>query len=477
MTFQRKEPAVRFDPDRDLTHKIADTFVLSAVGDIVPAKPIGQRRDPGLAAVRDLLQSADVSFGNMEAVLRPVDTDFDGANMWEGPFLTQAPPECADDLAGLGIGMMQFASNRSHDWGIEGQRFTRRTLRDAGIAVAGAGENLAEARGAVYCETPAGTVGLVGTTAAFTRLGNYGIAGAVRGKSRGRPGLNGLRFKHVVKLTPDDFNALRDFARTRTYAFPGQVPVQPMFFDGDGEFQLDDRIYRPSDMPGYSYEMDPLDLAEIKLSIRNAKIASNIVVASLHYHQWSIDPENPVAGHSGQTDEAPDLVRKFAHEAIASGADIVLCHGPGDVRAIEIIDGKPAFYGLGNFIRNPYVQNIVPIETFTAQNRPQRGRIDPNSVETSDNEVATRVMPPHPRQYFESVLARIHFDTDGLTRIDLHPMDLRFDAPIADIGIPRPAGGELSDTILNRLTDRCARYGTKVAIEDGIGVIRPGEAQ
>lgn len=472
MPERRQDNFVRFEEDRDLRLKLSGEFTLAAVGDIVPAKPIGQRRDPGIDAIRELLSSSDTAFGNMEAVLRPFETAFDGHNFWEGPFLTQARPECADDLRKLGFDMMSFASNRSHDWGIEGQRFSLKALRAAGLTVAGSGENLAEARGAAYCETPAGTVALVAATAALTRLGHYGIAENPRGKSRGRPGLNGMRAMTVVKLPRAEFEALQGFARSNPHAFPGQVPVQPAFQDnGDDRFLLDGRIYQPAHAAGYAHEIEPRDLAEMCLSIRNAKIAANVVIASLHYHQWCIDPENPQPGHAGQTADIPDMVRRFAREAIASGADVVLCHGPGDVRGIEILDGKPAFYGLGNFIRHPYVQNIVPRETLTAQNRPARAAFDLDTLDITDNEIAAKVMPQHPRFYFESIIARTAFGPEGLRRIELHPVDLDFDAPISDVGIPRPATGEVAQRILGRLAERCAAFGTTVEIKGGIGVI------
>ena len=111
------------------------------------------------------------------------------------------------------------------------------------------------------------------------------------------------------------------------------------------------------------------------------------------------------------------------------------------------------------------------METFMAQNRPERGRFDPYSLQMSDNEVAAKVMPRHPRYYFESVITKTVFDTNGLRRIELHPIDLGFDAPIADIGIPSPAAGAVADRILQRLVERCAAFGTAVQVTDGTGII------
>ena len=42
--------------------------------------------------------------------------------------------------------------------------------------------------------------------------------------------------------------------------------------------------------------------------------------------------------------------REFAHQVIAAGADIIIGHHPHVVQEVELIQGKPVFYSLGNFI-------------------------------------------------------------------------------------------------------------------------------
>src|SRR5690606_29173367 len=115
--------------------------------------------------------------------------------------------------------------------------------------------------------------------------------------------------------------------------------------------------------------------------------------------------------------------------------------------------------------------NIVPMDTYQARNRPGREIFDPANLAITETEVATRVMPLHPRSFFERVLARITFSPTGLKHIELHPLDLGFDEPIADIGIPRPAGPELALSILQRIKRQSALYGTELSIMGEIGVI------
>lgn len=474
MNYRRPTAAVQVEPERDFALKVSDEVVIAAVGDLVPAKPLTQRRDQGLHEVIELLTSADATFGNMEAVLRPEHTEFDGHNLWEGPFLTQAPPACAEDLRAFGFNLLSFCSNRTHDWGIEGQRFTLDQLRTAGLNVAGSGENLAEARAATYFESPGGTVALVTATNSLTRLGVNGIAGEVRGKSTGRPGLSPLRSTVVVQLPDHLYDQFRAMVFEHPYLFPPAFSVQRTIRDiSPDRFAVDGRVYQRSQQASLSHEMDQRDLAELMQSIRNAKLRANVVVASLHHHQFPLDDG------SGR-EPLPVMLQAYARECVSNGADLVCIHGPGHNRGVEIIDGKPVLYGLGNFIRNPYVQGVVPMETyrrpgFTAGDL-DREPLDPDDLSTTDNETATLLMPPHPREYFETVIARIHFTPSGLKQVALHPVDLGFDEPIADIGIPRPASPEVGARILARIAADNRLYGTKMRIEDGVGIIEP-EAQ
>ena len=56
----------------------------------------------------------------------------------------------------------------------------------------------------------------------------------------------------------------------------------------------------------------------------------------------------------------------------------------------------------------------------------------------------------------------------------LHPVELRYDAArMAHRGIHRIAPPETAQRILTRLQELSAPYGTTIAIEGNIGVIRP----
>ena len=78
---------------------------------------------------------------------------------------------------------------------------------------------------------------------------------------------------------------------------------------------------------------DPAYLAEFRNDIEALRPQADIVVASCH---WGLNRE-PL-----------QYMTDIAHAAIDAGADIVMGHGPHYPLPIEIYNGKPIFYGLGN---------------------------------------------------------------------------------------------------------------------------------
>ena len=77
------------------------------------------------------------------------------------------------------------------------------------------------------------------------------------------------------------------------------------------------------------------------------------------------------------------------------------------------------------------------------------------------------------KDFFESFIVELTFDSSrNLTKIVLDPITLGQHEQRAQRGRPRPASPEDAKEILERVQRLSASYGTKVAIEDGRGVIR-----
>ncbi|MFO7891627.1 MAG: AmmeMemoRadiSam system protein B [bacterium] len=85
---------------------------------------------------------------------------------------------------------------------------------------------------------------------------------------------------------------------------------------------------------------------EIIKNIKKAKLNNpgKIIIVSIHW------------GNEYELTSSP-LQRELAQQIIAAGADIIVGHHPHVVQEIDIIQDKPIFYSLGNFI---FDQQVIP---------------------------------------------------------------------------------------------------------------------
>jgi len=106
-----------------------------------------------------------------------------------------------------------------------------------------------------------------------------------------------------------------------------------------------------------------LDMTEVKRVVSNLKKITDIVVVSFHGggegKRFSHLPYGP---ESCFGEDRGDL-RKFAHTAIDSGADVIYGHGPHVTRAIELYNDRLIIYSLGNFC-TPFRVNLSGISGY-----------------------------------------------------------------------------------------------------------------
>jgi hypothetical protein len=74
----------------------------------------------------------------------------------------------------------------------------------------------------------------------------------------------------------------------------------------------------------------------------------------------------------------------------------------------------------------------------------------------------------------ESLLAETRFENGRLVEVRVHPVDLGQDQsrPFSRRGIPMVPSPEMARKVLEKLQKLSAPYGTKIVIENGVGVIR-----
>ncbi|RWH94388.1 MAG: CapA family protein [Mesorhizobium sp.] len=329
---------------------VADGFTMVAVGDLIVSRALTKGHHPGFGAIVEVLRDADVTFGNMQTLIFDI-RSFKGCPEAEhGGAYHVSLPELGPDLKAMGFNLMSRANNHTLDWGLEGMRETSRVLDESGIVHAGAGENLAQAGAARFLETARGRVALVSFATTFAPMAR---SCDPADEAPGRPGLNALRLAQSIVVPPEMLESLR---RVRD-VLPGHKAVGK----DSSRVVLRGGTYKAGEMPGYSYEANPRDVAPYLRNVRRGKQFSDFCIVTNHGHEpnWSQEVSQ----------EPPDYERSFARKMIDAGADAYIGHGPHLLRGIEIYKGRPIFY-MGNFfyddLRTPVGAVTEPLRVYLA---------------------------------------------------------------------------------------------------------------
>lgn len=256
--------------------------MLYFVGDTAPKR---DDMDSIFAKTGDFLRSADLLFGQLEAVV----TD-KGAPACQSRLPLRIYPSAAETLKRAGFDVMSNAGNHIMDWGYEGYYDTMHHMKKAGIDIVGAGDNLDEARKPVIKVLDDGT-----------KIG----------------------FLAYCSILPQDYWALPDR--------PGANPMRG----------ITAAPCKEHDQPGTPVRIfswpHPDDLQNMLNDIAALRPQVDILVVSQH---WGIHFTPAVIA---------DYQRYVGHFALDAGADIVVGHHTHILKGIEVYKGKPLVYSLANF--------------------------------------------------------------------------------------------------------------------------------
>lgn len=421
---------------------------LALVGDALITRRLRPYREPRFLALREILQSADVSIANSETLFH----EYESSPISDsGPYGTYAAcdPVVIDDLKWLGIKMVSTANNHVVDYGEAGILTNMRNLKAHDMPFAGTGQTLSEAVAPTYLETSRGTVALIGITLTMPPADHR--AGDPRGAIKGRPGANVLRHTVVHTVPRGDFEALRAVGRG--------LSLGPRFREDDASITLFGQTFVPGET--YAKQSSPNEF-DMQLNLRwvaDARRMADWVVVSMHNHE-----------RGASLDEPAEFATVFARACIDAGADVVFGHGPHQERGIEIYAGKPIIYALGNFVLH---NDLIPWEPWDLYNRyglgPEATTADVYDFRSGNG---TRGMGIEPIRW-QTVIADVTFQGHRLQQITLHPVDLGFASGKRSLrGRPMLAEGVVAEEILCRVQRLSQPYGTEVSIEDGHGVIR-----
>ncbi len=299
-----------------------------------------------------------------------------------------SPPEALESLKTFGFNLVSLANNHAWDLKVPGIQNAIAQANRIGLVHAGTGNNVAEAVAPGYLKTPKGTVGLVAIASGLVAEGGSATAN--------RPGVNELRV------------------------------------EGD----------RPN----------PEDSKRILQSIKEAASHADLVIVYEHNHVFDKPFLTMMGEELPERLVPPDWLKKWTHDEIDAGADIIVMHGAPLLHGVEIYRGKPIFYDLGNFIFQVPPTEIVLDEPIN----------------------------------WESVVAYVDFQGKTLTSVKFRPVaQNKIGEGVADFkdehtnnlflqtrGLPKPATGEQAHYILERLADLSRPFGTNVVVNGDTAEIK-----
>ncbi len=446
---------------------ISPTFTLAATGDAIitrrmlSAEGVSAPFDELLALLRD----ADATVTNFEVLAH----DYEGypSTTCGGTYM-RAPPIVLDELAGMGCDLFSAATNHAVDYGPGGIERTLDAFAERDLPVAGLGRNLYEARRPAYLDTPAGRVALVSACTSITPGSRAGEQTPAMG---GRPGVNPLSVETIYQL-PDRYREqLQELSEAVGFAAQKQSWLdRGLYYNHDWDqeeyLHFGDMKFDVTDGEGgISYRTNEADQTAVCEWITEAAATADWVVASVHSHQGVDGKQN--------TTETPQFLREFAHAAVDAGADAVIGTGPHVLRGVELYDGVPICYSLGNFIlQDETVDRLPPenyrrygLDEYTKPSQAFEARNhDANGDRTSD-----RANP----ECWITVVPVCTFDADdGSVEVELHPVTLQQEQSRPQCGTPVLATGADATDILDRVADRSKPFGAAIERTDGVGLVR-----
>lgn len=236
-----------------------------------------------------LLRTADLVIANCEGVYSDRPSPAPSHK-----HMMVAPPERGSMLGAAPFHVLGCANNHMMDGGYQGLTDTLDTLHAQGIATVGAGKDLDDALAPVVLEHHGVRFAILAYCSVFP------VGYEARDS---RPGIAALR--------------VRTF-----YANP------------------DPNFWEPGIPPLITELPVPADRDRIRAAIARARERADVVVALPHW------------GYSGQLEKLQDYELELARDAVAHGADIVLCCHHHSLRGIEFYRGRPIFYGMGSLVHH-----------------------------------------------------------------------------------------------------------------------------
>jgi poly-gamma-glutamate capsule biosynthesis protein CapA/YwtB (metallophosphatase superfamily) len=425
-----------------------------ATGDAIVAHRVSLNPDPDFVRLVDLVRSTDVSIANVEMVF-PGEQRRPSTTMHGIPL--GVDPDLLGELQWFGFDMYGMANNHATDYGTDGLVASLEHLDHRRMAYAGAGRTLRLARAPRYMDTAGGRVAFIAAGSSNSRLALAADCGV---EDLGRPGIAPIRLRRTHYVDPTRLAELQDIltevgvdVSARSTTAPGIHFPYPdkNIYDSPlpGGFAVDSVHFAPSDEPRIQTDALEADVDALLSVVHEASRQADLVIVALHCHE----------GRQGRwnSDAPAEFLQPLAHRLIDGGAHAVVGHGPHMLRGVEIYNGRPICYSLGNFIFNLEVMSAFPMEVYQQQGMPANS----SAADLFDRVTGYRDEP----RFWESVAVKFSFEDGRLKESELWPVTLGRDEQRSRRGCPRMASQEDGARILERLDELSRPLGGTVQIQ------------
>lgn len=355
-----------------------------------------ERPETALAKLTPEMEGADLRICQLEATMSELgEVRSDVQNPAH-----RVPPRMVKGLVAADIDAVTFAGNNNVDYGPDAMFDTISLLNDNGIEVVGVGADIEDAREPLYLSTDKGTVGVV-NACSILRSG---------------------------------------YAATDTRAGLSPLHVSTFYETLENQYEQPATPARTVSIPDWH------DLAAFTDRIAEAKRQADHVLACIH------------AGVHFTYDLAmyqPDI----AYAAVDAGADAVVGTHPHNLQAIDVYEGKPIFYSLGNIVFDQPENHAAQSVT---KGYLQYYGMDPKSG--AENY-------PHPRHTRDSVL--VHLELEG-SRSSFEAQPVRIDGDANPV--PVASSNEEAGRIVRLLKTLSSEIGIELEYTNNVLTVSdPGE--
>lgn len=431
---------------------MSDLVSFIATGDSFITRRLPEQKSKSTESLISLIGNGDVRFTNFEVITPGPDAP---PAAFSGGTWARADHRVIRDLKSYGFNCVNAATNHVLDYLYDGLINTQVALEREDLLFVGVGQHMDEASAPKYIETLNARVALIGATSTFHESW---MAGSQRRDGTGRPGVNGLRLSSIYKTSKERLKILKDIAEQTGINHQRDLDKKEGFLpkDEDGKTIFGEYVFEEGGKEESVRNVNSEDMNRIISSIHEAKRQADYTLISIHSHEME----------GNQKDCPADFLVEACHKFVDEGADAVIGHGPHILRGIELYNGRPIFYSLGNFIFQNETVERLPSDFYRKYGLTDDHNVaDAFDYRSQGGKIGLGANP----LVWESVVAEWKMDGGQLVELILHPIELGFNLPRYKRGWPSLSNNTKVLENLRRLSEP---FGTEIEIKDGKGHIK-----